>query len=87
MLVWPFETRLRVPARSAGGVIAEIWPRAIPLDRSLHPVDDAAQVLSYARWAAAQDAAATLGAWFAKNDLDAATRATAESAEGWVLGA
>lgn len=45
--VWPFETGWQCPTVQRPFVLyAEIWPGAIPVERGLHAVKDAAQVLS-----------------------------------------
>jgi precorrin-8X/cobalt-precorrin-8 methylmutase len=86
--VWPFTTGF-VADPTAGGadtiVHAEIWPGAIDVDRALHAVKDAAQVLSLCRWAAALDAVGGLKGLFAPA-LPADVAATAVREEGWVLG-
>ncbi|MFL5364652.1 MAG: hypothetical protein ACJ781_04180, partial [Myxococcales bacterium] len=64
-------------------VHAEIWPTAIGFDPGLHPVRDAAQVLSAVRWMKAEDAAGRLRGRFGapvRGDSRVARR------EGWVLG-
>lgn len=54
--VWPFEPVTDKP------VLAEIFPSIIPLDASLHPVRDAAQVIGLAQQLAIWDATGRLGA-------------------------
>lgn len=86
--VWPFTTGFVAdPTAGRGDTIvhAEVWPGAIEVDRSLHAVKDAAQVLSLCRWAAHLDASGGLGPLFAPSlPTDAAATAVAE--EGWILG-
>jgi hypothetical protein len=48
--IWPQETGFEVPRGRPLVVHAEIWPTAIGFDPALHPIRDAAQVLSAARW-------------------------------------
>jgi hypothetical protein len=86
--VWPFTTGF--VADPTGGrdetiVHAEIWPGAIDVDLGLHPVRDAAQVLSLCRWAADLDRAGALGPLFAPSLPDEVS-ATAVAEEGWILG-
>jgi hypothetical protein len=84
--VWPFETGWTTSfADDVLVVHAEFWPGAIELDESLHPIRDAAQVLSCAVWAAHEDSCGRLGAFFdplpeTDPDRHIATR------EGWILG-
>jgi len=87
--VWPFETGFTPdPTFGRGDAIvhAEIWPGSIPLDRTLHVVRDAAQVLGLSRHLAALDRAGELGALFAP-ELSDAERDAALREEGWILGA
>lgn len=85
-VVWPFETGWVTSFSNEISIVhAEFWPGAIPIDESLHPVRDAAQVLSCVAWAASEDASGGLGAFFdpiARNDQD---REIATK-EGWILG-
>lgn len=85
-LVWPFESgwTTRFP-ETARIVHAEFWPGALPLDPDLHPVRDAAQVISAVLWAAGQDSRNTLGAFFDPLPQDDPRRLTA-AIEGWILG-
>jgi hypothetical protein len=86
--VWPFTTGFVAdPTLGRGNTVvhAEIWPGAIDVDRGLHPVKDAAQVLSLCRWAADLDACDGLGALFAPS-LPPDVAATAVAEEGWILG-
>ncbi len=83
--VWPFDTGLRRPAERWCVVMAEVWPSAFPLDRSAHPVRDAAQVLSSVRALATADRSGALPGWF--SPLRAASREEAVvGEEGWILG-
>jgi precorrin-8X/cobalt-precorrin-8 methylmutase len=86
--VWPFTTGFtRDPTAGAADAVvhAEIWPGAVPIDFGLHPVRDAAQVLSVCHHLAALDRTGRLGTLFAPplSDEDV-TLALAE--EGWILG-
>ncbi len=82
--VWPFEATS--PGRHRPFVLhVEIWPGMVPLERTLHPVKDAAQVLTMVRSLAASDGAGELEA-----ALDRPRRLTARHCldeEGWILGA
>ena len=86
--VWPFDTGLDVPGQRTahGGLLVEIWPGVIAEDLTLHNVRDAAQMLSYARWAASHDVSATLGEFFTPS-VSEADRIQVCSSEGWILGA
>jgi precorrin-8X/cobalt-precorrin-8 methylmutase len=87
--VWPFETGLCVDptgGRDDAIVHAEIWPSAIPVDRSRHPVKDAAQVIGLCEHLARLDADGELAAQFAPQLDDETARAVVEE-EGWILGA
>jgi len=84
--VWPFETGWTCPRDTKPLVVhAEIWPGAIAVDRQLHQVKDAAQMLSYVLWAAQMDVAGELGMFF---DPDGVPEGLAAAASGgWILGA
>jgi hypothetical protein len=83
--VWPFETGWECPLVLRPFVVhAEIWPGAIPVDRNLHQVKDAAQVLSYVYWAARLDVAGNLSERF--NQPNPAPEAVVQQCEGWILG-
>lgn len=83
--IWPFETGWQCPIGPRPFVVhAEIWPGAIPIERGLHSVKDAAQVLSYVYWAARLDVTGNLGARF--NQPDPAVTAVVQQCEGWILG-
>jgi hypothetical protein len=88
---WPFETGFGARVLEEDGariVHAEIWPSCVPLETDLHPVRDAAQVLTLARHLACLDAAGELEAWFREPvNLDARSRAACINEEGWILGA
>ena len=84
--VWPFETGLALPPTTGLIVHAEIWPSSIDVDRSVHPVKDAAQVHCLARHLADLDAAGMLAREFAPG-LGPATADTVVTEEGWILGA
>ena len=86
--IWPFETGLIADPTTHHRdaiVIAEVWPSAIPHDRTLHIVKDACQVMTLARHYALLDAAGALAAHF-QPKLDAATAMNVVSEEAWVLG-
>lgn len=88
-VVWPFETGLTTAptaGRDGAIVFAEVWPSSIPLDTTLHPVRDAAQVIGLAAHLADLDRAGLLAARF-RPDLDTDTAAVVVDEEGWVLGA
>ncbi len=85
--VWPFEASS--PGRRRPFVLhVEIWPGLVVLERGLHPVKDAAQVLTMVRWLAAGDAAGELN-----TALDGPRRLAEQHGarcldeEGWILGA
>ncbi|MEX2626043.1 MAG: hypothetical protein WD225_04120 [Ilumatobacteraceae bacterium] len=86
--VWPFTTGLTsdpTGGRDDAIVHAEIWPSAFDVDRDLHAVKDAAQVVTVCRRVADADAAGELGGWFAPAVPPAdVERVVAE--EGWILG-
>ena len=86
--VWPFTTGLtHDPTGGRDDVVvhAEIWPSAFELERDLHEVKDAAQVMTVCRRLAEADAAGRLGGWFAPDvDADDVERVVTE--EGWILG-
>lgn len=88
--VWPFETGFTAnPLPDVGPFVlhAEIWPGAVELDEGLHPVRDAAQVLTLARRLAEIDAQEGLGDWFAEPaDLAPGVRDACLAEEGWILG-
>lgn len=89
--VWPFETGFSPrPSPNVGPFIlhAEIWPGVVKIDGTLHPVRDAAQVLSLARHAAELDEKAALGRWFGEPPrLTGSARRVCLEEEGWILGA
>ncbi len=88
--VWPFETGFTSrPVPDVGPFVlhAEIWPGAVPLDEDLHPVRDAAQVLSLARHLAEVDAEGQLACWFEEPaELVSRDRDACVAEEGWILG-
>jgi hypothetical protein len=82
--VWPFETGWQCPSSHGPLVVhAEIWPGAIAVDATLHPVKDAAQMLSYVHWAASRDQSGNLAARF--NPHAAAPAVYVHECEGWIL--
>jgi precorrin-8X/cobalt-precorrin-8 methylmutase len=87
--VWPFEGGFAVP--DAPVVIAEIYPslldRQIKAARRADEPLDATQVRVTAAAYATLDRSGNLAALFAGSPgMDTATRAAAESEEGWILG-
>ncbi|NLF71471.1 MAG: hypothetical protein GX575_20755 [Candidatus Anammoximicrobium sp.] len=85
--VWPFETvGWTCPTDTRPFILhAEIWPGSIDVIRGLHAVKDAAQMLSYVRWAATLDTAGLLGPRFTPAIPEPEKR-TIEACEGWILG-
>ncbi|MBC7541172.1 MAG: cobalamin biosynthesis protein CbiG, partial [Candidatus Sericytochromatia bacterium] len=88
--VWPFETGFMTspPAPNGPSLIhAEIWPGAVTVDESLHPIKDAAQVTSLLQYLAARDDGQTLAALFAPPiGLSEAAIGQCIDEEGWILG-
>ena len=80
LAVWPFE-----PADRAI-VVAEVWPSLLPLDLTVAPVRDAAQVLGVAEWLAGLDAADGLHDFFCLDRLAPEVHDVVVGEEGWVLG-
>ena len=76
--IWPQETGFEAPRGRPLVVHAEIWPTAIGFDPSLHPIRDAAQVLSAVRWMVGRNPERSFRTP-ASTDLRIARR------EGWVL--
>jgi hypothetical protein len=76
--IWPQETGFAMPRTRPLVVHAEIWPTAIGFDPSLHPIRDAAQVLSAVRWMRTANAERSVRPP-PGTDLRVAAR------EGWVL--
>jgi len=68
-------------------VIAEIWPSAFPLDASVSPIRDEAQVVSTLR-AMADRQQAGWGRWFDPPSVgtSGSVRHSALEEEGWILG-
>jgi precorrin-8X/cobalt-precorrin-8 methylmutase len=89
--VWPFEA---IPAGTAHVVVAEIWPSALQLDYSAHPIRDAAQVIGAVQRTVAADRCGLLGPWMANgwstasdgSLLSDSTLDAVVDEEGWVLG-
>src|SRR5262249_8593099 len=85
--VWPFEAT-SPPPRGPFVLHVEIWPGMVPLERSLHAIKAAAQVLTMGRALAARDDAGELS-----GVLDHPRRLANGHArrcldeEGWILGA
>jgi hypothetical protein len=86
--VWPFETGLRPPERTAGRTIfSEIYPSLIRVERRDGEVKDQAQVRAIGRYLAALDEAGALAACFEGDSaLTNDERRQVEEEEGWVLG-
>ena len=85
--VWPFEATW--PGRRRPFALhVEIWPGMVALDRGLHPVKDAAQVLTMVRSLAARDIAGDLAAALERPRRVAPARIESRlGEEGWILGA
>ncbi len=66
LTIWPFEQVQR--PRPATPVLAEVFPSLLPLDTSLHPVRDAAQVIGLVQTLAAWDATGRLSDMLAAPD-------------------
>jgi len=83
--VWPFETEdWECPTEQRPFVLhAEIWPGAIEVIYRLHEVRDAAQVLSYVRWAATLDSAGQLAHRFTPSVPE--PKEQIRTCEGWIL--
>lgn len=86
--VWPFDTGFGSDSaeQEPGGVlIAEIWPSMMTVNADLHPVRDAAQVLTLTHELLQRDASGELAPWFnpvlSDHERDLALRE-----EGWTLG-
>ena len=74
------------PPRRPLIIYAEIWPGAVDVDFGLHPIRDAAQVLSLARWCARLDERSCLDAIFRQpTGLGADEDHRVRSEEGWLL--
>jgi hypothetical protein len=85
--VWPFETASPGSARPFV-LHVEIWPGIVPLERALHPIKDAAQVLAMVRSLAARDDAGELARLLAEPRRTAGAHAArCLDEEGWILGA
>ncbi|MEY2959796.1 MAG: hypothetical protein RLZZ01_2364 [Actinomycetota bacterium] len=83
--VWPFSTGPAAPDLGpAETVVAEIWPTAFAVDPAVHPIRDAAQVISVARHLWTADAQGDLGSWFLPA-ADEATLPAVVAEEGWLL--
>jgi precorrin-8X/cobalt-precorrin-8 methylmutase len=85
-VVWPFEWSddlSRSNHRRPLIVHAEIWPGAVELDRSLHSVRDAAQLLTLLRWATTRDRRGDLAVAL---NAPLRERPAVRREEGWILG-
>jgi hypothetical protein len=84
--VWPFQTGWACPEAARPLVIhAEIWPGAIDVDLTAHRIKDAAQMLSYVRWAAGLDVLGLLTARFNPFFGGTLPAAAVQTTEGWIL--
>ena len=84
--IWPFETGWRQSFDERIRILhAEFWPGAIDVDETCHRVRDAAQVKSFALWAAKHDSNQTLGRFFDPLSEEDEDRNLALR-EGWILG-
>lgn len=86
--LWPYETGLGPDSGVIGRgevMLAEIWPSMFPLDVAVHPVRDAAQVLTMVAHIAELDRVGQLGSWFDPM-LSVDERAVVVAEEGWTLG-
>lgn len=86
--VWPFTTGFDADPTAGqldAVVYAEVWPGVVAPPPGLHPVRDAAQVVTLARHLASLDRRGDLGAWF-EPALDHETEELARAEEGWILG-
>jgi hypothetical protein len=92
VLVWPFETGFYpnpLQGRTGCIVVAEFWPTLFDPDLSLHPVRDAAQVLSCAETFDRMEQQGTLSKLFAPPigiEFTVEEAITAVYEEGWILG-
>lgn len=86
--IWPFEPVI-APGETVTSpriVIAEVWPSLWDVDRSLHRVNDAAQVLDTTARLDAADVDGSLRRWF-DLAIPSDRRREVEAEEGWILGA
>lgn len=83
--IWPFETRFHLDF-SKPITIAEIYPSSHVVDPALHPVTDAAQVLSVARDLSFWDRTGALPDKFSAFGLSDMERDLVLREEGWILG-
>lgn len=91
--VWPFETGFQLPDLIKNKIVfAEFWPSLLDVNLSLHPIVDAAQVLSAVQWAINLDRQGVLRQMFApklfvEGDSSSSIDKKQEVLEeGWVLG-
>lgn len=88
--VWPFETGFRCDSPRGPHVVhAEIWPGTVAnrVTTAETEIRDKAQVRAMARWAAEEDAAGRLAAFFDQPEhLDDAGVHACRTEEGWILG-
>lgn len=80
LAVWPFESP------DAPIVVAEVWPSLLPLDLTVAPIRDAAQVQGVAEWLGALDVAGELDDLWCLDNLPPSVHDVVVAEEGWVLG-
>jgi precorrin-8X/cobalt-precorrin-8 methylmutase len=80
LAVWPFESP------DAPIVVAEVWPSLLPLDLTVAPIRDAAQVQGVAEWLGALDGAGELDDLWCLDNLPPTVHDVVVAEEGWVLG-
>jgi hypothetical protein len=86
--VWPFEATAAPRSHGPFVLHVEIWPGLVRFGRGVHPIKDAAQVLTMVQSLATFDDAGTLRIMLAEPRRLASARAGhALDEEGWVLGA
>lgn len=88
LCIWPFDTGVGVRSahlESGSVLVAEVWPSMLPLRSDVHPVRDAAQMITLVSHVMERDASGALSTWFDPAlTQDAAQAVRAE--EGWTLG-
>lgn len=80
LAVWPFESP------DAPIVVAEVWPSLLPLDLTVAPIRDAAQVQGVAEWLGALGVAGELDDLWCLDNLPPSVHDVVVAEEGWVLG-
>ncbi len=89
--VWPFDP---VPRASCSLVLAEVWPSAFDVDLTVHPIRDAAQVLSTVMRTVRVDRSGALDHWMTRGWATATDGSTLSDEiitavcdeQGWILG-